>query len=92
MKEKNISDIVSGRWNWYGLGEEEQEDMIQFDEMIHTYQLDNRKAEVGILKEKGAFGIRMWENNVHQKDELFEGYSETYAENAAENYVFGIKN
>ena len=92
MKEKNISDIVSGRWNWYGLGEEGQEDMIQFDEMIHTYQLDNRKAEVGVLKEKRAFGIRMWENNIHQRDELFEGHSEEYAENAAENYVFGIKN
>ena len=64
--------------------------MIQFDEMIHTYQLDNKKAEVGV--KDGSFGIRMWKNNVYQRDELYEGHSESYAEDAADNYVFGIKN
>ena len=34
----------------------------------------------------------MWENKVWQKDELIPGHNELYAENAAENYVFGIKN
>ena len=33
----------------------------------------------------------MWKDNVYQKDELYEGHSETYAENAAENYVLGVK-
>ncbi len=64
--------------------------MIQFDEMLHEFLNNNRRAEVGI--KDGSFGIRMWENNLYQKDELFEGHSEIYAENAAENYVFGVKN
>jgi len=64
--------------------------MIQFDEMLHEFLNNNRRAEVGI--KDGSFGIRMWENNLYQKDELFEGHSEVYAENAAENYVFGVKN
>ena len=90
MKEKNISDIINGRWNWYGLGEEPEEEMIQFDEMIHTYQSENKKAEVGV--KNGSFGIRMWKDNIFQKDELYEGHSEEYAESAAENYVLGVKN
>ena len=89
MKEKNISDIINGRWNWYGLGEEPEEEMIQFDEMIHEYSDGNRRAEVGV--KDGSFGIRMWKNNVYQRDELYEGHSETYAESAAENYVLGVK-
>ena len=81
MKEKTIQDIINGV--------NHEEEMIQFDEMIHTYQLDNKKAEVGV--KDGSFGIRMWKNNVYQRDELYEGHSEAYAESAAENYVFGIK-
>tara|TARA_B100001996_G_scaffold85075_1_gene62796 strand:+ start:405 stop:602 length:198 start_codon:yes stop_codon:yes gene_type:complete len=65
--------------------------MIQFDEMIHEYLNNNRRAEVGVTRD-GSFGIRMWENNVFKRDELYEGKSETWAENAAENYVFGVKN
>lgn len=64
--------------------------MIEFDEIIHTYMKDKRKAEVGIIR--GVYGLRMWENQVWMKDELFKGHSEQYAEDAADNYVFGIKN
>ena len=94
MKEKNISDIIQpiedGRWNWYGLGEESEEEMIEFDDILHTYMNGNRKAEVGI--KNGTYGIRMWENQIWQEDELMKGYSESYVEDAADNYVFGIKN
>lgn len=100
MKEKTISDIIKnsnedvsldGRWNWYGLTNEEEirNEMIQFDEMIHTYMNDNLKAEVGVINK--SFGIRMWKDNVWVKDELYEGHSETYAEDAADNYVLGVK-
>jgi len=100
MKEKTISDIINshlepedGRWNWYGENNNNNT-MIQFDEKIHDYENDNLKAEVHIKKDlanRSTFGIRMFNNNVWVKDELFDGYSEMYAENAAENYVFGIK-
>ena len=94
MKEKNISDIIQpiedGRWNWYGLGEESEEEMIEFDDILHTYMNGNRKAEDGI--KNGTYGIRMWENQIWQEDELMKGYSESYVEDAADNYVFGIKN
>lgn len=64
--------------------------MIQFDILVSTYQQDNRKAEVHVVDK--SYGIRMYENNVWQTDELFKDHSEQYAENAAENYVLGIKN
>ena len=63
--------------------------IIEFDEILHSYMNENKKAEVGIRN--GTFGIRMWKNNVWLKDELYKGHSEIYAENAAENYVLGIK-
>ena len=90
VKEKNISEIISGRWNWYGIGEGPEEEMIQFDDILHTFINGNRKAEVGVRA--GVFGLRMWENQIWQKDELYENHSEAYAEDAADNYVFGIKN
>ena len=81
VKEKTIQDIINGVSH--------EEEMIQFDEMIHEYQSDNKRAQVGV--KSGSFGIRMWKDNVFQKDELYEGHSEVYAENAAENYVLGVK-
>jgi len=81
VKEKTIQDIIDDVSH--------EEEMIQFDEMIHEYQSDNKRAQVGV--KSGAFGIRMWKDNIFQKDELYEGHSEVYAENAAENYVLGVK-
>ena len=63
--------------------------MIQFDEMHHEFRNENRKAEVGI--KDGVWGIRMWENMIWKSDEMIPGHNELYAENAAENYVLGIK-
>ena len=64
--------------------------MIQFDEMHHEFRHENRKAEVGL--KDGVWGIRMWEDMIWKSDEMIPGHSELYAENAAENYVLGIKN
>ena len=81
VKEKTIQDIINGV--------SQEEEMIQFDEIIHEYQSENKRAQVGV--KSGSFGIRMWKDNVFQKDELYKGHSEVYAESAAENYVLGIK-
>ena len=64
--------------------------MITFDNLLSTYIHDNRKAEVHRVGQD--YGIRMFENNVWMKDEMMTGHTEQYAEDAADNYVFGIKN
>ena len=68
-------------------------------EVISTYVNEPLRADV-IIK-NGVFGIKMFDKygehiktelyKVHIKTELYKGHSEIYAENAAENYVFGIK-
>ena len=67
-----------------------EEGMKTFEKQYHTYQRDNRKAEVW-TDEYNNWGCRFWENNVWKADEVYKGHSESYAENAAENYVEGIK-
>lgn len=53
----------------------------------------NRKAEVlRQLGEEGKFGIRMYIDDISLGIEWYDGHNELYAENAAENYVMGIKN
>ncbi len=61
-----------------------------FAQELHTYVNGEKRAEVWRTQD-GRFGCRFWKNNVHQTDEIYEGHSEEYAEDAAENYVFGIK-
>ena len=54
-----------------------------------------RKAEVLRSCERGQnakFGIRMMYNDDSLCIEWYEGKNELYAEDAAENYVLGIKN
>tara|TARA_R100000278_G_C5410758_1_gene142970 strand:+ start:304 stop:531 length:228 start_codon:yes stop_codon:yes gene_type:complete len=59
-------------------------------EVISTYVNEPLRADV-IIK-NGVFGIKMFDKyGEHIKTELYKGHSEIYAENAAENYVFGIK-
>ena len=95
MKEKEINQ------NWYGLEDKiseremniidnENNGMITFDQILHEFQMNNRRCEVGVVD--GKFGIRMWENKLWMKDEMMTGHTEQYAEDAADNYVFGIKN
>ena len=59
--------------------------------MIHlsSYMNSNRRAET--FKKDGHFGVVFFENDERVAEELYTGHSETYAENAAENYVLGIK-
>jgi len=59
--------------------------------MIHlsSYMQDDRRAEV--FKKDGHYGATFYEKDERVGEELYVGHSETYAENAAENYVLGIK-
>jgi len=56
-----------------------------------TYVDGDRRADV-IKNTNGVWGIAMYENNEHVRTEFYNGHNEFYAENAAENYVMGIKN
>ena len=60
---------------------------------LHTFQNGNRTCEV-YKALGGGFATRHYKKieggNVWQKDILHKGKSELWAENAAENWVFGI--
>jgi len=57
---------------------------------LSTYWNDGLRADT-VLKE-GHYGARFYDQNgIIIKTEIYEGHSESYAESAAENYVFGIK-
>ena len=58
----------------------------------HTYVEGDRRADVIRTEPNGVWGIEMFINGELRKRELYEGHSEIYAENAAENFVMGIKN
>ena len=72
--------------------------MIQEDEKMKVFQYMNhqfwgdgngRKADVG--RTGDSWGVRFYKDNMWIKDEVYKGKSESYAEDAAENYVLGIK-
>jgi hypothetical protein len=54
-----------------------------------TYVNGDLKADT--IKVGNDFGCDYYKNAEFIKTELYKGHSEMYAENAAENYVFGIK-
>jgi len=57
---------------------------------LSTYWNEGLRADT-VLKD-GHYGARFYDKHgVIIKTEIYKGHSETYAENAAENYVFGIK-
>ena len=61
---------------------------------ISTYYEKNRRADVVRtvgLNEKNFFGVRFSIDNNVLGIEWYPEHSETWAENAAENYVLGIK-
>ena len=77
---------------WYlNMLQEKEKGMIQFDNKIHDYWGDDKKAEVYVL-EDGTFGCRYYLDKVWVEDIAFNGKSEAYAESAAENFVLGINN
>lgn len=55
-----------------------------------TYVDGNRKADV--IKLDNHWGCRLYEDGKLISTEFYKGHSEAYAEDAAENYVLGIKN
>jgi len=61
------------------------------NEEIHSFQLNNRFCTV-FRTPGGTFGIKMKVDGKTVGKELFPGKSESYAEDAAENFVHGIKN
>ena len=66
-----------------------EEGMIEFEQQLSTFTEGKKRAEV-YLHEKGH-GCRFFNNNSWICDELYENKSESYAEDAAENYCLGIK-
>ena len=64
--------------------------IINFIEELHTYMHEGREARV--YKAEHGFGVRFFEDNLWIKDEVYTEHSEQYAEDAADNYVLGIKN
>jgi hypothetical protein len=63
--------------------------MEMFENKLHDYWNDNRKAQV-YLTEDGGYGCRYYQDNIWQRDVVFDGKSELFAENAAENYVMRV--
>ena len=76
--ERKLDDLIALRDN---------ENLIEF----HALQLNDRFASV-FRTPSGTFGLLMKEGGKVVGKELFPGKSESYAENAAENFVHGIKN
>lgn len=57
---------------------------------LSTYMNGELRADT--IVDKGVFGARFYSpEGVIISTEFYKGHSETYAENAAENYVLGIK-
>ena len=76
---------------WYLNMIQEDEKMKVFQYMNHQFWGDGngRKADVG--RTGNSWGVRFYKDNMWIKDEVYKGKSESYAEDAAENYVLGIK-
>lgn len=66
--------------------------MYVADKITSEYLSDDRllRAQV-FVTEAGTWGIRMWKDQVFICDELYKDKAQGYAEDAAENYVLGIK-
>ena len=58
-------------------------------EFISEYKGQDKTAEV--ILNNGVWGCNFYLGNELIKTELYEGHSESYAEDAAENYTLGIK-
>lgn len=54
-----------------------------------TYVDGELRADV--IKLDNHWGCRLYKDNKIVKTEFYRGHSEAYAEDAAENYVLGIK-
>jgi len=57
--------------------------------VFSSYVQGDLKAET--VRMNGSWGVDYYNNSEFVKTEIYKGHSELYAENAAENYVLGIK-
>ena len=64
--------------------------IIHAEKLSSAYMQDNLRAET-FVDTNGNFGARFYKDNMWPVDELYKGHSEQYAEDAAENYVIGVK-
>jgi hypothetical protein len=58
-------------------------------QFISEYRGQDKTAQV--ISVNGVWGCNYYMNNELVKTELYEGHSESYAEDAAENYALGVK-
>ncbi len=70
---------------------EEMKNKYHYD-YITTHVVGDRKAEVFIRFPDKVYGIEMYEHDTMLKREVYKSKSEQWAQDAAENFVFGIKN
>ena len=59
-------------------------------EILSTFLDGDLKADT-FIDENNNYGVRFYRNLIWITDEVYEGHSEQYAEDAAENYVLGVK-
>lgn len=64
--------------------------MIQAKTILSTFLDGDLKAET-FIDYNNNYGARFYRNLVWITDEIYKGHSEQYAEDAAENYVLGVK-
>lgn len=67
--------------------------MIYESDKIYSeyYSLKPLNLKAQVIKVGDCWGGRFWKDQVFQTDELYAGHSESYAEDACENYILGIK-
>lgn len=65
--------------------------MKVFQYIASQYWSDDRKRKADVGRSGDSWGVRYYQDNLWVKDELYKGHSESYAEDAAENYTLGIK-
>ncbi len=59
--------------------------------ILSTYVNGDLMSETFITEDRKNYGVRFYKDNLFIKDEVYKGKSEAYAEDAAENYLYGIK-
>tara|TARA_B100001093_G_scaffold145581_1_gene138240 strand:+ start:576 stop:827 length:252 start_codon:yes stop_codon:yes gene_type:complete len=77
---------------WYlNMLQENESGMKVFQYMNHQFWGDDNRLKADVGRTGDSWGVRFYKNNMWVKDEVYKNKSESYAEDAAENYVLGIK-
>ena len=91
-----VGDLTKEVMAKFDVIEKKLDDLIALRDLdvnteIHSFQLNDRFATV-FQTPSGTYGSIMKEGGSVVGKELFPGKSESYAESAAENFVYRIKN